>query len=281
MILAGIVLYNPEEDRLDKNVNAIIGQVDKILLVDNGSENYKVILKKYRYNSKIEIIHNKDNEGVAYALNQILNYAQKNLYEWFITLDQDSVCEKDIIEKYKKYINLKDVGMITCEIIDRNIKSNKKKQKEEIVEVDRCITSGSFNNTRILYRVGGFDNKMFIDYVDFDICQVLKENGYKIYKTDHIGLLHEVGKGKLLRIFGKEIYLYNHNPVRVYYYVRNAIYYIKKHKRKSNAMKEFSSLIKRILLILIFEKNKILNIKAIIKGVKEGIVMKVEADFYE
>ena len=80
MMLAGIVLYNPEEKRLEENIMAIEKQVDKIILIDNDSRNYEIIKNKYIQKKKIDIIHNEKNEGIAYALNQILKYAVENNY---------------------------------------------------------------------------------------------------------------------------------------------------------------------------------------------------------
>ena len=36
---AGIVLYNPDINRMNENINNIINQVDYVILVDNGSKN--------------------------------------------------------------------------------------------------------------------------------------------------------------------------------------------------------------------------------------------------
>lgn len=36
-IFAGIVLFNPEISRLKENITHILGQVDRLILVDNGS----------------------------------------------------------------------------------------------------------------------------------------------------------------------------------------------------------------------------------------------------
>ena len=44
--LAGIVTFNPDIERLNENISAIINQVDKVVVVDNGSENADDI-KKY------------------------------------------------------------------------------------------------------------------------------------------------------------------------------------------------------------------------------------------
>ena len=40
----GIVLYNPEIEKLRKNINALSHQVDKIICIDNYSTNQKEIL---------------------------------------------------------------------------------------------------------------------------------------------------------------------------------------------------------------------------------------------
>ena len=92
MVLAGIVLYNPDEDRLVENIQAVVGQVDETILIDNNSSNIEKIKKRVNeLNYNINIIENSKNNGIAFALNQILEYAIDNNYEWFLTLDQDSV----------------------------------------------------------------------------------------------------------------------------------------------------------------------------------------------
>ena len=118
-ICAGIVLYNPDIDRLIENIDSINMQVKEIVLVDNASKNTQeiqdMILSKY---PEIVYIRNKINEGIAKALNQILNYSEKNGYEAFLTLDQDSICNSELVEKYLR-INCPQIGQISCRIIDR------------------------------------------------------------------------------------------------------------------------------------------------------------------
>ena len=43
MILAGITLFNPDVARLEENISSIYGQVDRVICVDNGSDNIKSI----------------------------------------------------------------------------------------------------------------------------------------------------------------------------------------------------------------------------------------------
>ena len=268
-VLAGIVLYNPELDRLEENIINIYNQVDKLILIDNGSNNInevkEIIINKYK---RIKLICNNANLGIAYALNQILNYAIRYNYEWFLTLDQDSVASSNLISEYLKFVGKKNVALITCKINDRNYGALHE-LKSEYEEVNSCITSGTLNNTTAISKVGGFDSKMFIDMVDFDICASLIENNYKIIRINYDGLLHEVGKTTTVNIFGKSEKVFNHNPFRTYYIIRNHIYIIKKHK-SLNTMRERLRFVKRILIILLFQKDRLKHLKSIILGIKDS-----------
>ena len=101
-IICGIVLYNPNTDRLANEINSIIEQVDKICLFDNGSEN---IDKVEQYilqdipNEKIKLLKSNINLGIGAALNKIFEYANNNNYEYVLTLDHDSICPNDMIKK--------------------------------------------------------------------------------------------------------------------------------------------------------------------------------------
>ncbi len=275
-ILAGIVLYNPDKKRLLENIEKVISQVDKIICINNNSNNTDEIESELKNAyPEIEIIHNNENKGIAYALNQILNYAYQHQYEWFLTLDQDSVVKEKLINTYQKYVNEPKVAMFTCKIVDRNFES-KKEEPFEIKDIEKCITSGTLNNTKILKKVGGYDNRMFIDSVDFDICTTLKENDYRIIRINYEGLLHEVGHASIRRFLWKKVEIYNHLPFRTYYIIRNGIYYTKKHRNSINVRYSYFCIIKRCIYILLYQKQRGENLKAIIKGIKDGIKMEIE-----
>ena len=90
-------------------------------------------------------------------------------------------------------MSLPEAGILTCRIVDRNFAEKSKYElRTTPIEIDECITSAAFCNTEALSSVGGFDEKMFIDSVDFEICLNLRKHGYKIYRTDFVGLLHEL-----------------------------------------------------------------------------------------
>lgn len=267
MILAGIVLYNPNIKRLKENLFAIKNQVNKVIFIDNASANIDEIEGNVNFKD-ILIIKNSKNQGIAYALNQIMTYAKENQYEWVLTLDQDSVVAENLISEYSKYTNDKQIGIINPKIIDRNFtKSESDIDQNKISYPTLVITSGCLTRRSAWEIVGGFDEWLFIDSVDFDFCYRLTKYNYKILSTPFTNILHEVGHSRLVKFLGKEEMVYNHSAFRYYYIFRNKIVIGYRYNRlKRNIL----WLIKKLLLIIIYENNRYSKIKAIINGTLDG-----------
>lgn len=277
MIIAGIVLFNPNITRLKENIEAIIGQVDKVIFINNASINYDDIISCINNFDHCSLINNDQNLGIAKALNQIVDYANDYDCEWVLTLDQDSICKSNLINYYNKYTNIDSVAMISCVIKDRNFSLEESQVfNGDFDYIKTCITSGSFLNVKKCIEIGGFDNVMFIDRVDTDMCYRLREHGYKIIKVNYTGLLHEIGyKTRTKQILGKEVVIFNHSAFRSYYIIRNTIYFVRKHKKYINVRKTYFSAYRRILIFMFCEDDKWKKFKASIKGLIDGHIMKI------
>lgn len=275
MIMAGIVTFNPDISKLNANVDAILPQVDKLLVVDNGSTNIKEVLKCMDHREKIHIIKNSKNYGIAKALNQILEYVNLCEGEWVLTLDQDSLCYSDIISTLSAYID-RNVGMISPLIEDCNVGHVKVEQLRGN-EIESCITSGCLTNVGACLSLGGFDEKMFIDLVDIEMCYRLRCNGYSILQANKVCMEHEIGSnGRTINILGKKVYLFNHSSFREYYCARNTIYVARKYKEnKKRYLRGILTAINRTFIIFAFESNKFDKLSKRIKGIWDGFHMPV------
>lgn len=270
-IFAGIVLYNPDLVRLSENITSISGQVSQIIVVDNGSNNQIENRKIVQSFSNTIYIELKENEGIAAALNVIANKCESEGAEWVLTLDQDTVCNKDIIDNYAPYLGLQNVGQLSCLYHDRNFVNSKSNGSEfdGAKEVDWCITSASLLNIKAWRKVGMFDERLFIDQVDYDICMTMREHGYRIYQLGFIGFLHEIGQGCEKKIGLFNIRTWNHSPFRRYYGVRNAIIVAGKHK-ELNVPRATLGALKHIAIIFMFENDKFSKLVAGFRGLKDG-----------
>jgi rhamnosyltransferase len=106
--------------------------------------------------------------------------------------------------------------------------------------------------------------------VDYDICYALVRSGYKIVRLNYTGFLHEVGRSVTKRFFGKDIIIFNHSPLRKYYWARNSIYLKRKYRLGRSAD---ARVIKRMIQTLLYEDDKLNKLKSMIKGVADGYKM--------
>lgn len=268
--LAGITLYEPNEKRLQENIDAILPQVDKLICIDNGSENIIQIRTLLSSNyPEVELIENRENLGIAKALNQMFEYAKEYGYNWVLTLDQDSVCPSNLMEEYKKYTDVAGVGILSPKIVDRNFE--KSTEAEQIYDyVDKCITSASLTSVDTWEKVGGFWEYLFIDFVDHDFCAKCKKQDIKILRVNSVELLHELGNGVHHNFLGRRVTALNHSPFRKYYMVRNWLIYMKVHREVIDYKKERNSYRFFYLKTLLFEEKKIQKLVQMLKGRRDG-----------
>lgn len=272
MILAGITLFNPDMTGLKRNIGAIVGQVDRLICVDNGTEEIDLIEHEIKgIYPEVIFIKNGKNLGIAKALNQMFIYAEKEGFKWVLTLDQDSVCPCNIISEYRKYLSVPKVGSL-CPIIDDRNYANNDIIEGEIIYVEKCITSASLTSVEAWKTVDGFFNELFIDFVDHDFSAKLIENNYLIVRVNAVRLEHEIGHGRTVNFLGKKITVLNHSAFRKFYMTRNWIYYMKAHKSVINYTEERIKFIFFFLKTILYEEEKIKKLKEMLRGVREAKV---------
>jgi rhamnosyltransferase len=231
-IAAVVVLYNPEAGFIE-NILTYIDHVSKLIIIDN-SENpdpdFYTPLLQYRH---VERRLNKENTGIAKALNDGIRIAISCGYSWVMTMDQDSFFENDMVLRYFSdfnELNDKDKLAVAGPVTEGKIKPA---GFREITEKNSLITSGSLINTAIFKTLNGFDEKLFIDEVDHEYCYRAILAGYSVKQFQHILLSHPLGKEVSVRtILGKRKTKTFHSPVRLYYMVRNCCYIMSVFKRQ-------------------------------------------------
>lgn len=274
-VLAGIVTYNPETERLRQNIEAVIrNEIQTIVIVDNGSNNTDEICRLIEQFPEINIIKNQENKGIAFALNQIFQEAiQSKSIDWVLTLDQDSVIDDDMITTYAHYYSDgNNIASLTSLRREQNYEIPNLVRKEPVQYINKCMTSGNLVLKSAWESVGGFDNRLFIDEVDYDFCYRLREHGYSILRINRPLILHEIGKGVPIYFWGKRRIISNHSAFRKYYMVRNRVYLLRKRKLCDD---RYSYLFRFIAKTVLYEKEDRWNkIHSMVKGFIDGLKMK-------
>ncbi len=292
MRCAGIVTYNPDLERLRANLNNTVSQVDAVFIFDNGSENVADIrsLANSEYTT-VKVEADPSNRGIAFALNRLLDAAKEHGFKHMLLLDQDSVPTEGMCDELERHLT-GSVALVCPFILDRNRMTEEEWQAQKMPPLERlthaaqhgAITSGSLVDVAAALEVGGFDDNLFIDYVDFDFNERLILNGYEIVKDNTVYLLHEKGKSertwlKVPRrtsagVQWQPLYKLGYSPMRCYYQSRNRIVYWKKYHRHTGG-EGLTEIPLLMALSLLFENHRIAKLRAYSRGIHDGMKMKV------
>ncbi|MCB2295319.1 glycosyltransferase [Clostridium algoriphilum] len=261
--------------------NAIINQVEKVVIVDNGSDNETLnVLDDIKLKYDVIVIYNKNNMGIANALNLGVKYALDNKYEWILTMDNDSQATENMVKVmlscYETCFKSNDniVGLFP-EYIDKSSIKDKEIYKSTLGnysynEIGFDNTSGNLVKSDVFINVGSFKEKLFIDSVDHDFCLRVKQSGERMVKVRNAKLLHSLGNTKVYNFFGVKINCSNHSALRRYYVTRNRCYMRAEYKNDKEYMKyDRKTFINENLKIIIFEKDKINKMRMSIKGYQD------------
>lgn len=288
-VAAGIVLFNPEITRLMACIESLKLQVSKIYIFDNSS------MAIHINDDSIAYITENKNKGIAYALNRIMERAQKDGFGWVVTMDQDSIVPCGMIDGFKESIRSHaNLGIVCPQVIDKRRIYLVAENNEQESYVDFCITSAACTSVEAWEKCGKFDEWLFIDLVDNDFCKRLILNGYKILKLNKWVLDQEFGKivpknqktqkfwmkvSKILhnQNFARFSYKKFVSPLRVYYTNRNILYINKKLKKYGavgyenyNCNGYLGFIVSFMLPSILRAQDKIAVIKATFDGIVDG-----------
>ena len=263
-----VVTYNGNAQVIS-NIKKYSSFLEKIIVIDNfstnGFRNDLICLEE-----NVKIIFNDVNQGIAYALNQGLEYGKAIGAKFLLTMDQDSYIDEKAIKIMLESINFEK----NCISVGPNYEHT---QLREDKCVNFLITSGNLTYIDAAIEVGGYSEGLFIDEVDIDFSFALRKHGYILKKIANASMEHKIGEVECSKIF--KIKYLSHSPIRFYYMYRNTLWVFK------NYYNVFFVECLKMLLALIFldttkllliEKNKTEKIKEAMRGIKDGLFKKNE-----
>lgn len=282
-----IITYNPDITILDKVIRSIVHQVTDLFIIDNNSLNKSTILN---YNGKnIKVFLNSSNLGIAKATNIGFEKILNDDYEYVLLSDQDTIYPDDYISIFMNEVNknfkdrLENIVAFAPNIYDVNSKQYKHSyilEKNRLINfypkencrIFQAIASGLIINTEILKKIGGMNEDLFIDYVDFEWCWKANYEGYEIFFLKDLKINHSLGDSTK-KLFGKNVS--KRNRVRYYYIVRNTYYLSLYTEYLTNKAKFFLKMkvFKYFVGYIIMSKGTdvFLLIKALIDGKKKNL----------
>jgi len=226
MNIAGVViLYHPDIPKAVENILTYASQLNKLYVFDNSSSSIIEVTKDFvDLKIPIEFITTGTNEGISKRLNEAANKAIQEGYDFLLTMDQDSSFDTGIFGQYLQLVDAyskEKVAQFGVNCDPKHIPIS-----GIPFNADSLITSGTILNLAVFQKVGNFDEKLFIDFVDVEYSLRASNIGYQNIIFTNIIMKHAIGYLKLGRSFKnfKKTLRILHTPIRVYYIIRNGLY---------------------------------------------------------
>ncbi|MBD7995395.1 glycosyltransferase [Arthrobacter sp. Sa2CUA1] len=284
-VAAVVSSFNPGPE-LIRNVQALMEQVDRVTVVDDGSTRDIAAVLDGLKATGAGVVRLERNSGIAAALNAgIRAELTEGDVAWIMTMDQDSRLGPDYVERALKTAasskSPDSVGMVSAESHNgARVKGYAGTDPDE-PEVFDPMQSGSLVRAAAIHRAGLLDEDLFIDCVDSEFNARLRSHGYRLLAGQGCDLLHSLGESRPMRILGwhatigpKKLSIYYHAPFRVYYISRNILVLAKRYVRTQPrwvAQRLFLEVESHVIRF-IYGPRRRKHLVAFLSGTRDGIL---------
>ena len=233
-VCAIVVTYHPGPD-VPAHIEAILAQVERVIVVDNEtSEGSRDRLAPFLAHPAVELIENRDNEGIARAFNQGVRRAEAGHFDWVATFDQDSAVPPDyiagLLAAYAADSRRDRVAVIAPIYRDRYLGFVYSPAGGPLpagmgghARVPVTASSGNLVSIPAIQAVGGFREDFFMACVDFEFCLRVRRAGWQVLEVRNVVLDHALGRYRERRWLWLRPKINDYDAGRRYYQARNLL----------------------------------------------------------
>lgn len=295
-IAAIILTYRADQSILRQAVASLCPQVDRILIVDNGTRwDAGALLDVLAEGDKekIEFIWLETNLGVGAGHNRGIQRARVSGFTHVLILDHDSVPRPDMVRHLVAAIDqLDDRGIRVAAVGPRYVDRYTGRmagfvrlgrwrptrvycggaQSAQVLETDFIISSGSLIPMSVLDRVGEMNEGFFIDHVDTEWILRAKARGYRSFGVCDAVMDHSIGNTTFQLWFGRWRNAPVHSPERDYYLFRNSIsMYRMPHAPRRWIVNDIVRLVSMAIVFPLVAPDRWRRIRLIVRGIWHGL----------
>jgi rhamnosyltransferase len=276
-VCAIVVTYHPSPGILD-NIAALRPEVEQVFVIDNGSSGPSLgYLQALDRSPQCHVRFNAANRGIAAAMNQGVSLAAEGGFDWVITFDQDSAVKPGFVSAmladYDSRSNRDRIGVLSPRYIDRLSGNVMTPVFGRDGNLQTSMTSGSMMPVKVLAECGGFDEALFMDYVDIEFCLRVRDHGYRIVECPAAVLVHSLGKLRYYKFMGRRFQSTHHNAARRYYITRNRIWLYRKYRQTHREWFGYDSAacLKEFIKMLLLESDRWAKLRSVFLGVSDAL----------
>lgn len=286
------VTYLPDES-VEDNLALMVAECGLVVVVDNGSS--PAAHRSINSVGGAGLLALGENLGIAAALNRGFAQAEALGFQWVVTFDQDSRPASGMVDALLRTMadaTVSDkIAVVGANTIDASFPERLEQwpmaggncfvlrrtpcSEKDLSGVATVITSGSLVRVSCWRELGGFDEALFIDYVDHEFCLRARSAGYDVRVSARARLIHSLGSKRVVQVLGRELTPNFHSPLRHYYMARNRIVVWKRYAWRFPYWFIFdaSDVARNLVRVFFGETEKLKKFSAIIRGTCMGLVV--------
>ncbi len=289
---AVIVTYHPDLSNLRRLLDALVSQVDGIVIVDNGSKLDALDwMGSYTSSKPFILIPLHENRGIAAAQNAGISCVREHQADYVILFDQDSEPAYGMIEKLKNRARLFQTEGVSLGAVAPVYKSAESSLLSGVVrlgwlgfkrafceagraalEADFLIASGSLIPMSTLDAVGDMDESLFIDHVDTEWCFRARSKGFRLFGVCEAVMTHSLGNCRSRIWFLRWRTVSHHSPFRYYYIFRNSVRLQKRaYMPLQWKVADFFRCLRSVVFFGFFADERLACLKMMGRGVRDGL----------
>ena len=275
-----IVCFNPCDSFFDDNFNIANALY---IIVDNTVIPQASFIARFANFKDVMYLPQYNNTGIAKALNIGCEKALELGYHYVITMDQDSKVTDEIITSLLNYYDKmklqQNISIVSpTHLLQGDVIANVSYRSSNNSPLNSIftMTSGNLVILSTWQQLGGFREDLFIDMVDIEFYIRAMLSGFMVLTLPNVVMQHNLGSLEVRKLFGKNISVLNHSPIRKYYQTRNILWLISNYyTRNKEVGKLFKVWLNIVIGVVLFEQNKLVKLKYIIWGIRDFIFGKL------
>ena len=276
-VVAVVVTHHPDGE-LAARLSQLAPQFAQVIIIDNHSQKDELAgIQHYSAGqNNISLIFNRENVGVAAALNQGCHLAAEHQAAWVVTFDQDTTPTADLLSRvaseWRTQPDRNRIGLIGV-----NFQSPSGKTLlpagSGMGDARTVITSGSLLNLDAWRQVGPFRDDFFIDEVDHEYAIRLRRSGWLVKVTRQVLMAHALGSPRGPQFGRWQPMISHHSALRRYYMVRNRVLLAREHIGFDPrfVISQLARSLREGATVVLFEPAKLSKLGAMARGLIDGL----------
>lgn len=282
-ICAIVVTHYPDEE-LAENLAALRAAVRQVVVVDNGSGEQTCRRLETLRGPGVEMILNRENLGLAAAINQGIAWAQAREFAWIATFDQDSRIPADyftlLLEAWNTCPERERVAVVSARIHDARLGRTHSfarvacRDGETAAFVPFAITSGSLISSAAITAEGPYREDFFIDGVDVEFCLRCRRRGWRILEAQQAVLEHRFGEPVRHRFLWMRPAVTPYSALRRYYAMRNRVVLYRAYGMFDPGWLwgDLRETLRNMAKLVLFEQDRAAKLTATARGCWHGLI---------